>query len=176
MASKFGIRRNDYFPNYMSWSITQTGNDDFTTDKIFTPIPRSQQMTGNKAIVMELLWMEVDFHNMKLNAADEELFSAISTGGVPTKIPTINEGNCISYLSRELCFTTSGAAMAVKPAIHNMQTNDGYGVLLGTDAFHASVDSLNTGIANQFHFRLYYRFVQIPITEFIGLVQSQQTS
>ena len=169
-------KRQDFFPNYMSWRVTESGADTFTTDKIFTPIPRSQVLIGNKATVMELLWWEVSVPNIQLDAAGEFIICNISTGGVPTDVLGINEGNTVTYKYVELALLTSGAALIEQPFRYDMQSKDGYGMLLATDAFHSSVTSTNTGIALIFDFRLYYRFVQIPVTEYIGIVQSQQTS
>jgi len=171
--------RSDYFPNYMSWKITQTAADAYTTDKIYTPIPRNQIITGNKAIVMELLWLECDPHNMHFNNELEEVFWALTTGSPDISMnPTgfISNGGCIAYGSACMHMLTSGASISRKPYITNLQSADGHGILLATDSFNVLVDTLNSGYTNIFYFRLYYRFVQINTMEFIGLIQSQQTS
>jgi len=175
------IRRQDFFPNYMSWRLVLTANDTFTTDKIFTPIPRNQAIKGNRAVVMELLWLDVDVHNLKLLAADDEIFWGISTGNVPTKLITLDAGNCLAYGSIECLAKQAGSegfgiSSLTKPQRYDMQTKDGYGLLLASDAFNFYADSLNTGEKIEYNCRLYYRFVQIPVTEFIGLVQSQQSN
>lgn len=177
------ITRQDFFPNYMSWELKQPSNDTFVTDKIFTPIPRNQQIKGNKAIVMELLFLDVDYHNLKLDAGDEEVFYALSLGAPPITLSAayLSRGNTICAGAIECIEKSAGASgigmtHVIKPVRYNFQTTDGYGFLLATDAFNAVVDSSNTGIQNTVFFRLYYRFVQIPVTEFIGLVQSQQGS
>jgi hypothetical protein len=173
-------KRQDFYPNYMSWSLTQGGNDAFVTDKIFTPIPRNQVVTGNKATVMELLWFEIVCHNLTLNNGGEYIVAALSTGPVPTAatLPELDNGNCLCYVRTEIHLLTSGASVHVQPGNQRyyFQSSDGYGVLLASDTFHASLDSFNTGVANHAHLRLYYRFVQVPVSEYIGIVQSQQSS
>ena len=174
--SRYKSNRQDYFPNYMSWKITESAADTYTTDKIFTPIPRSQVMTGNKAVVMELLWLEITCPNITFNAGEEFITCGIQTGGVPIAAQSIDEGNVIGYLFRELSILTEGGSTHDFPMIYDFQSKDGFGMLLGTDAFHAWVFSGGTGVALAVSFRLYYRFVQVPVTEYIGIVQSQQTS
>jgi len=170
-------KRQDYFPNYMSWRITQAPNpDDFTTDKIFTPIPRSQVLSGNRAIVMELLKLEVVISNLALNADNEFVYWSLATGGVPTDPDSIQKGSTFAFGRKEMCMLTSGSSIDTQPYVYNMQSQDGFGLLLATDAFHCSVNSNTTGANLIFDFRLFYRFVQIPVTEYIGIVQSQQTS
>jgi hypothetical protein len=169
-------KRQDLFPNYMSWAITQTGADQYTTDKIFTPIPRNQVLTGNRAIVMELLWLDVVINNLSLNAADEDITVGIQTGATPVAAASIDSGNMLAMIKIEFSEHTTGAAITIQPLRYMMQSTDGYGQLLATDAFHAWIDGNNTGVTLQGKFRLYYRFVQIPVIEFIGIVQSQQTS
>jgi len=175
--STFKSIRQDFFPNYISWTLTEPSADAFVTQRINTPIPRNQVVTGNKAVVMELLWVEIDIHNLQFNAASETTFFSLSTGMAPTVTTNdLSDGNCLAYLSMEMDLLTTGAALHTMPQRYDFQSQDGFGLLLAADAFHCSLLSTSTGVALQAHCRLYYRFVHIPIFEYVGLVQSQQSS
>ncbi len=166
--------RTDFYPNYMSWEIVQTGADVFTTEKIFAPIPRGQVVSGNRATVMELLWLDCESNNLALNALNEQIIFGLTTGSPPTARTEISSGSTICILEHKMQILTTGGSVIKQPIRHNFQTNDGYGHLLATDSFNAYIDSSNTGITLQGHFRLVFRFVSIPVTEYIGIVQSQQ--
>lgn len=169
-------KRQDNFPNYMSFIVTTSGTNVFTSFRINTPIPRSQVVSGNRATVMELLWVEWQptFESL-LDAFEESMQYGIFLG-----TPTVHEeiSNPQSLISGELILLglTAGGNMQAFPLRHNLQSADGYGFLLASDSFSAWLDS--DGLAGTFsgHFRVYYRFVNIPVTEYIGLVQSQSTS
>ena len=178
MAKKARTTRQDNFPNYMSWVVELSAADVFTTDKIFTPIPRNQVISGNKAVVMELLWLDVVIPNILLNAAAEFYEYGIVTGSVPTSAQWIGNGSVICASHVELHGLTTGLSMEFAPqgSRYDFQSKDGHGILLATDAFHAWGNGGATTVALTFNMRLYYRFVQIPVTEYIGIVQSQQSA
>lgn len=58
------------------------------------------------------------------------------------------------------------------------QTTDGFGYLLASDSFRIALDTgLLAGAERMVvDIKLYYRFVDIPLSEFIGIVQSVQAS
>ncbi len=167
--------RQDFYPNFMGFALTQTGGDTFTTVSINTPIPRVA-INGNRATVMELLWCDVESQNLILNAAVESITFGLTTGAPPSDRSVISEGNAIFNLTATFHEHTTGASILVQPLRYNFQSQDGFGFLLATDSFNAFIDSNATGVALAGNFRLYYRFVQIPVTEYIGIVQSQQQS
>lgn len=50
----------------------------------------------------------------------------------------------------------------------------GHGMLIGVDSLFARLASTATGSANTAYIRLYYRFKEVSLTEYVGIVQSQQ--
>lgn len=169
----------DKYPNYMSFVLTQSANDTFTTRSISTPIPRTGISGGSKATIMEVTRIVFHMENMILEAAAQYVACSLSTGSVPTAISTFNEGTCI-YMEDVVMMLDvavgSGGGILSKVYDHNMCTSDGFGVLVATDAIHFSVASANTVQCNTVECRMYYRLVQVPIVEYIGIVQSQQQS
>lgn len=167
--------RADIFPNFLTGQLVQTGGDTFTTVLVPTPIPRIQTVrSGTKATVMELLWAEILFPSIDLTAATSNVTAFFSIGTPPTNVLAFNNPRLFVEVRRDAHFTTSGAFVTQQPFIYNMQSMDGHGYLLAAESFHVSVFSANTNIANPIQWRLFYRFIDIPLSEFIGLVQSTQ--
>ncbi len=169
-------QRTDNFPNYMSFTLSTSANDTFTTTQISSPVPRVGIGANNKATIMEITSAWFQLITVAMNGADENLQFALSTGGTPTAIPTLSNPNCIISDKYKFSLVTTGGSYHPSLMIYSMETFDGFGFLLATDSFHYSLDSNSTAGALTIDCRLYYRLVQIPITEYIGIVQSQQQS
>ncbi len=165
----------DKFPNFLTGSVTESAADTFTTAQVFTPIPRLKT-AGNKATVMELLWVDFMNNNQLLNASGEQWRFQMSIGSVPTALLAFNDPRTIMEWKREMEILTTGGTVADAPIKYDFQSADGYGFLLASDAFNVSVAGTATGVAAIIQWRLYYRFVDIPLAEFVGLVQSTQQS
>ena len=167
--------KKDLYPNYMTFTVTESAADTFTTSQIFTPIPRGP-ISGNKATIMEILEVQYYFPNIDMKDDGDQVFASLRMGPEPSNIGHVAEPNVIDVMYLESRLTTSGATLTLLPIIHKLQTHDGYGFLVATDSFYASVNSNNIGTAVTCNFRVYYRFVTVSITEYIGIVQSQQQS
>jgi hypothetical protein len=174
-------RHLDLYPNFMTWSVTETAADAFSVQNIFTPIPRLQQR-GNKAIVMELLellvwvWATPYTISATFDAQFDSFSFECGTGAAPAALINPSAGNVFAMMHRGNNFVTSGMAIQEFPLRYSLVNNDGRGYLLGTDSFWCGIDSTATGVALEFDFKMMYRFVEVDITEFIGLVQSQTQS
>lgn len=180
-ARSAGCTTVDVYPNYMSWQVVQSSADAFATAQVFTPIPRIQQTGSCKARAMELLKLEVmptqAVDNFTPLKADSSMLQfQLLTGTTPTAFVLWSNPNVFAMGGKRTDLTTSGAVSNTYPLVYNFVSNDGKGFLLAADAFFASVDSNATGATNTFSFKLYYRFVDVTLAEFIGIVQSQSQS
>ena len=164
----------DRFPNFLTGTVTESGADTFTTAQVFTPIPRLKT-AGNKATVMELLFLETDI-TTTLNAAGESVVAQFSIGAIPTAGLAFNDPRLFAQRQNTMLMLTTGATLLNNPERYEFQSRDGFGYLLASDSFNVSIDGVSTGVANILQWRLYYRFVDIPLAEFVGLVQSTQQS
>ena len=173
-------KRVDIFPNFLTGTIAQTGVDLFTTVLVNTPIPRIQTTrSGNRATVMELLWIEVLFPNVKMEAPNTVLLGIFTIGTTPINVLPYNNPRVFAEVRLDAHVLTAGAEgvgtmMTRQPYIYNMQSMDGHGYLLAAESFHVSIFSALTVVSNIMEWRMYYRFIDIPLSEFIGLVQSTQ--
>ncbi len=168
--------RIDVFPNFLTGVISQTVADTFATVLVPTPIPRIQTTrSGNRATVMELLWIEVLFPNIELSAALANITIFFSIGTPPAVVLPFNNPRVIAEVRIDSHVSSAtGAFVTQQPYIYQMQSMDGHGYLLAAESFHASIFSAGTQIINDGQWRMYYRFIDIPLSEFIGLVQSTQ--
>lgn len=168
----------DIFPNFLTGSVTQTtppGADTFATILVNTPIPRIQTTrSGQKATVMELLWIEWLFPAIDVSGSLSNITAQFVIGTVPTLILDFNNPRVFAEKRIDTHLITSGSSNTIQPLIYNMQSMDGHGYLLAAESFHVSIFSVNTNALQALQWRLYYRFIDIPLSEFIGLVQSTQ--
>lgn len=164
----------DLFPNFLSGTLVESAADAFTTTQVFTPIPRLKTI-GNRATVMELLWIDAVIVTT-LNAVGEGVSATFSLGSVPTALLNFEDPRVFGLIDFTIKGTIDGFMMFQNPIRIELTSVDGFGYLLASDAFHVSIDGTGTGVTNRIRWKMYYRFVSIPLTEFIGIVQSTQQS
>jgi len=75
---------------------------------------------------------------------------------------------------RQTQFTTSGTNMVEQPAVFDMTDGAGHGILIATDFIHLQVFSATTGNAVEARLKFLFRWKNVSIEEYIGIVQSQQ--
>ncbi len=125
---------------------------------------------------MELLWIDIVI-GTTLNAADEKTTVQFYIGSPQTPgigILPFADPRVFAQFQLRFLFTTSGAALLQQPLRYDMQSKDGFGYLLASDAFNVAIKGDNTGVTNIGSFKMFYRFVDIPLAEFVGIVQSTQ--
>lgn len=160
----------DRFPQFMVGDVIQTGADVDTAKAFPTPIPRIGTM--KKATIMELLWIVFELpSNVSLNAAAENLFVQFY-GGVTEASPS--KLTNVSATIASWGITSQGVNTGTLPGryVLDLQSRDGYGFLFAGDKINCNVLSTNTGVANTIRFRIYYRFVEVPLQEYLGIIQS----
>lgn len=167
-------RGKDDYPNFLSGALTLTQNA-FTTVQIFTPIPRLKTI-GNKATVMELLWVDMVPTVIDLAAINDSINFQMTIGTTQSALLGWEDTRVIMDFSLEVQGTTSGFTKTIFPWRYDFQTQDGFGYLLASDSFRVSGNSNGMAAASIFAWKMYYRFVDIPLSEFIGIVQSTQAS
>lgn len=167
----------DRFPNFLSGSLTLSAANTFTTNQVFTPIPRLKT-SGNRATVMELLWMQLNIDRTTVDFVvngDGYTFQ-MTFGSPPTGIIQWSDPRVVFEDEKELSFITSGMAFIPLSIKMDLQSEDGYGYLFASDAFNINATTTGMAVATRFNWKIYYRFVDIPLSEFVGLVQSTQQS
>jgi len=165
----------------MSWNGTQSAADAFLNVQVFTPISRLTKKAG-KITVMELLELEVVVTNNNattltfLDASGDNMQFALMVGTVPTAFPFFGQGNVLAYFGLTGLLTTSGTFQFKYPFRYSFVKRDGKGILLAVDSFQFAFDSNGSGFTNRVDAKLQYRFVDVTLEEYVGIVQSQQSS
>lgn len=177
---------HDIYPQYFTVKLQQTSNDSTEILTINLPLPRIP--TSGKATILEILWIEYCMPVWKFNNATASTqyytigVSTQNTAISPTTNPQdfITKGTTIDYWIAGI--NTATATAAFNPFYDPMngkfksdlQSNDGKGFLIANDSIYLSFATSNTGGASYITARFYYRFVDVSIQEYVGLVQSQQ--
>ena len=163
----------DAFPNYFSGLLTLSAANTFTTQTITLPINRIGRVSGTKAVVLEFLWAVVDTKVTDFVAGSDDLIFTIQMGPTATGVDSFDNPDVLATVHVENHLLTSGATLANEIHTMNMQSADGHGLLVASENIHITGDTSGMGAPTQFHWRIYYRFVQIPAMEMMGILQSQ---
>lgn len=133
--------------------------------------------SGSRATIMELLWVDVTVRNTDLIGAGDEVDFTLSMGSVPTGIQRLGNPICIANVNLDTSLVGAASALLVKnPIRYSFQDKNGFGYLYAGDSFNVAGLSTGQAAAVQYQWRLYYRFVNVSITEYVGIVQSQQST
>lgn len=159
----------DVNPQYLSTFVTQTAADTTTTGTINLPVQRLP--SGNKAQVMEVL--KVFFFSSAPAEADSVISAYLSTSSFGTTTTTFSEPRVFAGFSISRSVTTSGIVDLVFPIIQDLTDGAGHGVIVATDSIYLQVSSATTSGANTVRVKILYRWKDVPLPEYIGVVQSQ---
>lgn len=160
-------------------SITTTGDAQVSEEQVTLPVNRFSARKG-KSIVIELLAVEFGYPAFDQNPAAG---GAVSTANSWLSTIALNGGNFASprvvqwgrMVSRG-AFTAGGSYFAVENAPERFDMTDGagHGTLIATDSIFWGCYTGGFAGATTFFCRLLYRFKEVTLEEYIGIVQSQQ--
>jgi len=73
-------------------------------------------------------------------------------------------------------FTAGGSTywFEQEPFRHTLSDSAGHGVLIATDNIYVQIKSQNTVSTNDVRLKIFYRWKNVGLQEYIGIVQSQQ--
>jgi len=160
----------DVNPNWLKISVTQSAADTFTQST--NPIPVQRLKSNGKSQVMEIL--KVHWENISAITETDNSYNAFLTTKSYSSAPPLTDGPVIDHVRRNIILTTSGQVVVDQPVIHDLTDGAGHGVLVGTDNLYLSLGSATTGVAGQMTAWILYRWKNIGMAEYIGIVQSQQ--
>jgi len=168
----------DVNPQEFVITADQAGADNAVTATQPLPIPRLPTAQGRN-LVIEILWVQFFQNNpaVPLAGIPAVLVAALSTNpSAPTTIQgmTSDPRSLATWLQ---AYVLSGANYySYIPVFYEEDLTDGagHGILVATDNIYFHVRSANTGVANKLTLRFGYRWKEVTLTEYIGIVQSQQ--
>ncbi len=170
--------RIDKWAQYWNASILETGVNAAT--ELIVPVPRPIYTVGgiaDSAIIIEILQITVDyfFGDEEAGRGFKFAISTRSRSQNTTMVPEIHDPECF-FRYQKIC--KAGTHNIIKGMIaantFDYTDDEGRGFLIATDNIYYTVESLaGTDRACEVYTKLLYRFVRVPLREYIGIVQSQ---
>lgn len=175
----------DVNPQFLSGALTLSAANTATELTLGTPIVRvGQGASSSRSVIMEILKLWVDYPSLDADAAaatDRTMRFSVSTtssGGTPAVLSLDNPRVLIAVQTQlRNAFTAAGTGMlenSFQPQEIDFTDGAGHGVLVATDNIFIQATTLGQAAASTFRFKFLYRFKEVSLVEYIGIVQSQQ--
>ena len=161
----------DVNPQYMHLTATQSAADTSTTTAF--PIPIQRMPDGRTAQVMEILKIFYTVASPPVET-DNNLSIFISTSSYGTTATNYAEPRVFGAYLRFIYITTSGMILNEQPYSQDLMDGAGHGYLVATDNLYVQINSAGTSLANVARIKILYRWKNVHLAEYIGIVQSQQ--
>ena len=166
-------------PQLLSMQLTTSAANTFTQSEIPLPVNRFREK-GKSVICIELLKSYWDLGELdNNNAAGGNVLSVqaqLSTASQATVDSAHTQVVAYAFRNYRGAFTAAGTFQAInlEPFVVDHTDGAGHGIMIATDnIFFAATSSGFTG-ATTCKAKVLYRFKQITLEEYIGIVQSQQ--
>lgn len=172
----------DVNPQLFSGKITTIANDTPISNAYLNPISRLPK-TGTKVAVMEVLKVYVWLPDTLVTGAVETTYMATINFGTKdfgtSNLVRAGEPTVFALLTvlRNGAFTVGGTySVAAVPLPVTMDLTDGigHGILVASDYIYVQLDTAGHGGLASAYFKILYRIKNVALTEYIGIVQSQQ--
>lgn len=160
----------DVNPQFLSATALQSGADATTTATIALPIDRLR-FGSNRVGAVEVLSATFDPRVITVGAVASILGVAITTKSFGTTKVQFNEPTIVAYF--HVAAATAGFGGLQFPYKMDLTDAAGHGVMVCTDQIFAQCFSTTTSLTNQVDIKLEYRYKNITLHEYVGVVQSQ---
>lgn len=164
--------KQDKYPQLLTVTSTaQTAADAAVSVTIPTPIPRFG--SSARPWVFEILSIEVVPTIPTVAVPARNILEAQLSTVAPTGI-TPNDTRVFWNYRLDINCVTDQTWQTSTPYLIDYASG-GRGLLIATDNIYLYFDTTGTGAAtNSVTLKILYRLITVPLTEFIGIVQSQQ--
>jgi hypothetical protein len=172
----------DVNPQQLFVVVAQGSIDSSETVEVPLPIPRLSNAKPGRAIVLEVLKIHTTldpiFRIDPLVASQCTQFVSIGTdlGNLAVNSTTVFFRREINQITSSTSVSGAGGGFAAVSSTEWADLTDGagHGYLVATDSIGVRYDSVATGVQTSCQIRLFYRFKEVSLQEYIGIVQSQQ--
>lgn len=158
----------DVNPQILSANLTCTAGNSVTTT-IPIPIQRLPSGGAGRAQVMEVL--KVLFMPTLSNETDASVDVVLSTKNFGTTQANNYDPAVFQRFGYFTKLTTSGLVDAVQPPWFDLTDGAGHGYLVATDFIYAQTTTVTSG---SMAVKILYRWKNVNMAEYVGIVQSQQ--
>lgn len=166
----------DLKPQLFTMSAEQSAADTATAETFVLPISRLRQV-GRRTAVIEFLKLYVDLiADTPTEGVDLNIAFILSTNNatVSSYLAGISDPRTLAFARIVKQFTTSGVVSYASPIVIDLTDGAGNGVLVATDTITMSIISSGAGVAVNGTIKALYRITDVPLEEYVGIVQSQQ--
>lgn len=163
----------DIKPQWLNVNITMTAANTYT--QVTTPLPINPTLGGgkNKARVIELLKAFV-FALPDTLAEDAAIYIQVATKSQASLVAPNNCENFLIQFGRDFQLVTSGAISCDVPMVFDLTDGNGNGMLVATQNIYCAAVTAGQGSALGVGIKFLYRFIDIDMAEYVGIIQSQQ--
>lgn len=172
----------DVNPQFMNMFVAQTIANTIVEGCFNTPVVRIPG-PGGRVTIMELLkvyWMAHTWVPAVAGLINQQQYMSISSVPQGTlNMPEYSEPNviCQSMLMQSTAFTAGGTVHSHEQHMQEIDLTDGagHGVLYAGDRIYLQAETYAMAATLvDFPVKLLYRFKTVSLTEYVGIVQSQQ--
>lgn len=163
----------DKHPQYLHFSAAQSGADATTTTTL--ALPREAFSHPNQPTILEILGVYFE-HSANTTEANSYVRAMISTRslGTTAALGPDNAAVIAWFLKKVDDFGTATTVVESMYPFFYPTSVDGYGILVATDNLYIQIDSAATTATNTVRGKILYRFVRVGLSEYVGILQSQQ--
>lgn len=161
----------DVNPQFLNIVAVQSGADTTTTTTV--PIPVQRLPNAAKSQVMEVLKIFVTASTSVVEV-DNDINVFFSTKNFGTTNTTFSEPSVFAEMWRSVKITTSGQIISYEPFCIDLTDGVGHGFIVATDNIFVQVQSTTTSATNTIRAKILYRWKNVSLAEYVGVVQSQQ--
>lgn len=170
----------DVNPQFFHLAQNTSAANTYTETAFVIPVQRISPQRSTEAIVMEVLKIFFNIPELDTTNAAETYYTAraaISTSSL-TVMPALNNPKALMMVERSAhkAFTAAGTYETpyTDPLVIDLTDGAGHGILVATDNLYFQTTTVNYGAAAGFAAKVLYRWKTVGLTEYIGIVQSQQ--
>jgi hypothetical protein len=165
----------DVKPQLLTHTFAQSANDTATTETVPLPVMRNfSGPSGKRAQIVELLKIYMHYGSA-LPEVDANYSAHFMTKNPGAAVAAVQgDASIIASFGWQSALTTSGMYVHPKNDVIDLTDGAGNGVLVAVDNLFISQVSNASGTQNSNACRILYRVYSADVTEYIGIVQSQQ--
>ena len=173
----------DIKPQWLTITTELSGGpNEYIVSQRALPVPRFGTMK-TKATIMEILRVDWYLGTGDLGDTNNVKWGFLSTASVrvsgePSSFSSLqNDAEDTQVFALGVTSKTlilSGAGIEYMPLSIDMTDNNGNGVLIATDKLFINGAGFTDSVPSKYSAKLLYRLVNVGITEYVGIVQSQQ--
>lgn len=163
----------DKYPQTLTFTAAQTSNDTAATTTL--TLPKEVFGTPSSPTILEIIAIYFEHGANLVENADGYIQCFVSTRDHSTTACTPATTDVIAWYTRKFQAAGTAASLTTEAFPFTYRCSwDGFGQLVATDYLYIQVVSANTSTTNTVRGKILYRFVKVGVTEYVGMIQSQQ--